>query len=112
MIAMLVRDYGHLRVWQWGSLRGIPFRVDLVHHDDYSIDMTVINVHEAKTNFSRILERAHVGEEIILAKAGVPYARLVPLEQPAERLPGRYREQLDPAFFERLPDDEIQAWEG
>ena len=36
----------------------------------------VVNVHEAKTHLSRLLERAHAGEEIILAKAGKPYARL------------------------------------
>ena len=71
----------------------------------------VVNVHEAKTNFLRLLERAHVGEEIILAKAGVPWARLMPLKLPTERIPGRYLELLDPAFFEKLPDDELQAWE-
>ena len=41
-----------------------------------------INIHEAKTHFSRLVERAHAGEEIIVAKAGVPYARLVPLDAP------------------------------
>lgn len=41
-----------------------------------------VNVHEAKTHFSRLLERAHRGEEIILAKGGKPYAKLVPLEGP------------------------------
>ena len=39
---------------------------------------TVINVHAAKTHLSQLLERAHAGEEIIIAKAGKPYARLVP----------------------------------
>lgn len=37
------------------------------------------NVHEAKTRFSELLDRAHEGEEIIIAKAGKPYARLVPI---------------------------------
>ena len=41
----------------------------------------VVNVHEAKTHFSRLLDQAHAGQEIVLAKAGKPYARLVPLEQ-------------------------------
>jgi prevent-host-death family protein len=40
---------------------------------------TTVNVHEAKTHLSRLLERAHAGEEIMLAKAGKPYARLMPL---------------------------------
>ena len=39
-----------------------------------------INMHRAKTHLSRLAERAHRGEEIILAKAGKPYAKLVPLE--------------------------------
>ena len=38
----------------------------------------IVNVHEAKTHFSRLLEQAHAGQEIILAKNGQPYARLVP----------------------------------
>jgi prevent-host-death family protein len=40
----------------------------------------VVNVHEAKTHFSRLLEQAHGGQAILLAKAGKPYARLMPLE--------------------------------
>jgi len=43
-----------------------------------------INVHDAKTHFSRLLERAHAGEEIVLAKAGKPYARLMLLAAASE----------------------------
>jgi len=39
----------------------------------------IVNVHDAKTQFSRLLEKAHAGEEIILAKAGKPDARMMPL---------------------------------
>lgn len=49
---------------------------------------TTVNVHEAKTHFSRLLERAAKGETIVIAKAGKPYARLLPLEnaaRPAKR---------------------------
>ena len=42
--------------------------------------METINVHEAKTQLSRLLERAHAGEEIVIAKAGKPIARLCPLQ--------------------------------
>ena len=74
---------------------------------------TTVNVHEAKTHLSRLLERAHAGEEIILAKAGKPYARLVPLEAPkVERRPGGLSGELTDAFFEPLPDEELDAWEG
>lgn len=74
----------------------------------------IVNVHEAKTHFSRLLERAHAGEEIVLAKAGRPYARLVPLEAPAaERRPGGLPGLvIDNRFFDPLPEDELQRWEG
>jgi len=49
----------------------------------------VLNVHEAKTHFSRLLDRAAAGEEIVLAKAGKPVARLVPLAAAGgRRVPG------------------------
>lgn len=73
----------------------------------------IVNVHEAKTHLSRLLEQAHAGQEIILAKAGKPYARLMPLApEPQRRQPGRLAGKLDPAFFEPLPDAELDAWEG
>jgi len=74
--------------------------------------MIQVNVHEAKTTLSRLLEKAHAGEEIIVAKAGKPYARLVPLELPAERIPGRYTEPVPPGFFDPLPEEELLAWEN
>lgn len=71
-----------------------------------------VNVHEAKTHFSRLLEQAHAGQEIILAKAGKPYARLMPLAPTTgERRPGRLEGRLSDAFFEPLPEDELAAWE-
>lgn len=73
----------------------------------------VVNVHDAKTQFSRLLDRAHAGEEIVLAKAGKPYARLVPLAiKPAKRTPGGLKGLLTDAFFEPLPEEELRAWEG
>ena len=71
-----------------------------------------VNVHEAKTHFSRLLEQAHAGQEIILSKAGKPYARMVPLEQaPGKRQPGRLAgKKLDQAFFDALPESELAAW--
>jgi len=43
-----------------------------------------VNVHEAKTQFSRLLQRVAAGEEITIAKAGVPVARLIPVEPKSE----------------------------
>ena len=71
---------------------------------------TIINVHEAKTHLSRLLERVKNGEEIILAKAGKPYARLVPLEQPAREL-GFVEGRVPESFFEPLSEDELEAWQ-
>jgi prevent-host-death family protein len=70
-----------------------------------------VNVHVAKTQLSRLLERAHAGEEIVIAKNGEPYARLVPLEKPKPRTPGLLKGKVEDSFFEPLPEDELTAWE-
>lgn len=73
----------------------------------------IVNVHQAKTQLSRLLEQAHAGQEIILAKAGKPYARLMPLaSEPARRQPGRLAGKVGNAFFDTLPDAELDAWES
>lgn len=74
----------------------------------------IVNVHEAKTHFSKLLKRAHEGEEIVLSKAGKPYAKLVPIEAvPKRREPGGLDGWVVPdRFFDPLPDDELDAWEG
>jgi prevent-host-death family protein len=71
---------------------------------------TIVNVHQAKTQFSRLLKRAHEGEEIVLAKAGKAYARLVTLEKKRPRVPGIADGRVDEAFFEPLPESELDAW--
>ncbi len=66
----------------------------------YSVVMTSVNVHEAKTHLSRLLARVVEGEEIVIAKAGKPVARLVPMERrPRRRVLGQ-----DEGLFE-VPDD-------
>ena len=76
----------------------------------------VVNVHEAKTQLSLLLDQAHAGQEIILTKGGKPYARLMPLEcppaqrQPARRQPGRLAGKVAADFFDVLPDEEQAAW--
>ncbi len=73
----------------------------------------IVNVHDAKTHFSRILEQAHAGQEIVLAKAGKPYARLMPLAaDTGRRQPGRLAGRIEADFFDSLPDAELLAWEG
>ena len=86
--------------------------MNLVHSKEPSGgNAPIVNVHDAKTHFSKLLEMAHGGQEIVLAKAGVPYARLVPLATVArQRKAGRLAGKLDAAFFEPLPEEELQAW--
>lgn len=74
----------------------------------------IVNIHEAKTHLSRLVAQAAAGEEIIIAKAGVPLARLVaygPTETP--RRPGAWRGQvhIHPGFDE-LPEEVTAAFRG
>lgn len=72
-----------------------------------------VNVHEAKTRLSELLARVERGDEIVIARGGIPVARLVAYDPPAERelgfLPGL---DTPASFFEPLPDAELAAWEG
>jgi prevent-host-death family protein len=79
--------------------------------------MRTVNVHEAKTHFSRLIDAAHDGETIVVAKGGKPWARLVPLEKTAaRRQPGVLAGvlSLPPAkvLLEPLPEAELEAIEG
>ena len=73
--------------------------------------MEIVNVHQAKTHLSKLLLRVQDGEEIIIAKAGKPYAKIVPVGQPSPRKPGIAKGKVTEAFFEPLPDDELDNWE-
>ena len=74
--------------------------------------MTIVNLHEAKTHLSQLVDRARDGEEILIAKRGTPYAKLVPLETTEARHPGLLEGDVGDAFFEPLPDEPLDAWEG
>lgn len=76
--------------------------------------MSTVNVHDAKTHFSRLLNRVESGEEIIIAKAGKPVARIVPFKlKPGKRVHGTAKGQiiLSEAFFKPLPEDVLQEFE-
>lgn len=76
--------------------------------------MTMINVHEAKTHLSRILDRVAGGEEVLIAKAGKPIARLVPVPVDKKtRTPGTYRGRIriGDDFDAPLPDDMLESLE-
>ena len=77
--------------------------------------MSKVNVHEAKTRFSRLLRRVAAGEEITIANRGVPVARLVPVAtEGTTRKLGYFRGQMSiPDDFDApLPDDILDAFEG
>ncbi len=70
-----------------------------------------VNVQDAKAQLSRLLDAALLGEEVLIAKAGKPVVRLVPVALPA-RVPGaaKGKAKIGPAFFEPLPDTELDAF--
>ena len=72
------------------------------------------NIHEAKTNFSRLVDRASQGEVIVIGRAGKPVARLVAYkESPGPRKPGVWKGKVKMApDFEELPADVIASFEG
>ncbi len=77
--------------------------------------MLTVNVHAAKSQLSRLLDAVVAGEEVIIAKAGKPIARLVPIEPKRERrklgsLAGKLH--VPDNFDDPLPDDIIAAFEG
>lgn len=76
--------------------------------------MPVINIHDAKTHFSRYVEEAARGGEIVIARAGRPVARLVPYGQPPSRRPGVLagRVVIAEDFDAPLASDVLDAFEG
>ena len=73
--------------------------------------LKMVNVHEAKTHLSRLLERVENGEEIVIARAGKPIARLVPEGRHKPRQSGLIKFHLPDSFFDPFPDEELDAWE-
>ena len=74
----------------------------------------LVNIHEAKTNLSKLLNKVKNGQEIIIAKAGHPVARLVPYtDKPTKRVPGSAKDKINisPEFNDALPDHILQEFE-
>jgi prevent-host-death family protein len=74
-----------------------------------------VNIHEAKTMLSKLVERAEAGEEIIIARAGKPAAKLVPLTRSRVRrklglLDGKL--QIPDDFNDPLPESVLRGFEG
>lgn len=78
--------------------------------------METVNVHQAKTNLSRLLARVELGEEIIISNRGTPVAKLVPFHNAFKRQDSLGRDQgrftVPEDFNEPLPEDLLSAFEG
>jgi prevent-host-death family protein len=77
--------------------------------------MTQVNVHEAKTHLSRLLDQALAGEEIVIMRSGKPLVRLAPVETaPSRRMLGTAKGEftVPDDFDELLPDEILAGFEG
>jgi prevent-host-death family protein len=76
--------------------------------------MFTVNIHEAKTHLSRLVERVAKGETVVIAKAGRPMAKLVPLEDAPSKAPRRFGFMPGkvPEDFDRMFEDEIAEMFG
>jgi prevent-host-death family protein len=73
--------------------------------------METVDINIAKTQFSQLLSRVNAGEEIIILKAGKPYAIMVPFKKPIKRVPGIAKGKVTNAFFDPLSEEELSQWE-
>ena len=76
--------------------------------------MPVVNVHQAKTQLSRLLAQVEAGEEVVIARRGEPVARLVHCKTRGKRQFGAMRGQIvvDDSILDPLPEEELAAWES
>ncbi|MEM6578799.1 MAG: type II toxin-antitoxin system Phd/YefM family antitoxin [Pseudomonadota bacterium] len=75
---------------------------------------TTVNIHEAKTNLSRLLADVENGEEVVIARAGKPVARLVPVDEKPKRRPGSMKHLMtcppDEVWAPMTDEDELREW--
>ena len=76
--------------------------------------MATVNVHDAKTQLSRLLAQAEAGEEVVIARRGEPVARLVACKPKGTRRFGAMKGKIvvDDSVLEPLPAEELALWEG
>ena len=76
--------------------------------------MSTFNVHQAKTQLSRLLAQVEAGEEVVIARRGEPVARLVACKPKGKRCFGGMKGKIavDDSVLEPLPEEELALWEG
>lgn len=76
--------------------------------------MYIVNIHQAKTQLSRLLARAEAGEDVVIARRGEPVVRLVACKPRGVRQPDVLKGKISfpDNFFDPLPEDELAAWDG
>ncbi len=76
--------------------------------------MFIVNVHQAKTQLSRLLTQVEAGEDVVIARRGEPVARLVGCKPPGKRQPDVLKGKvvIPESFFNPLPEEELMVWEG
>jgi len=82
--------------------------------DDGSVVVMTLNLYEAKTQLSSLVDQAAAGEEIIIAKNGKPMAKLVPFKEKVKRKPGRLKGKIwmSKDFDAPMTNEELAAFEG
>jgi prevent-host-death family protein len=76
--------------------------------------VSISTIHEAKTNLSRLIQKAERGEEVVIARGKTPVAKIVPIKKAKRRNLGIFKGvfTVGPEFFEPLPEDELRLWNG
>lgn len=77
--------------------------------------MESVNIHDCKTNLSRLLSRVELGEEIVISNRGKPIAKLVPFISSSDRRASLGQDKgkfVVPDDFNTLPSDILSAFEG
>jgi prevent-host-death family protein len=77
-----------------------------------AVMVELVNIYEAKTQLSRLVDRAAAGEDIVIGRAGKPLVRLVPVDDMTPRQPGLLKGVVIPdALFDPLSDEELDEWD-
>lgn len=78
--------------------------------------MTVVTIHKAKTELSKLIQKAVAGEEIVIARGNTPLVKLTPVSEARLKSRGwgawKGKIEIPDSFFDPLPEEELDAWEG